>query len=146
MRWIGAFEDCASCTSLTICASMVSVPTLVARMVKAPVVLMVAPMTTSPSPLSTGTDSPVTIDSSSVERPRTMTPSTGTFSPGRTTISSPGTTSSTGISVSVPPFSTRAVRGASSTRERIASPVPARAPASMSRPSRMIVMMKLTTS
>src|SRR3546814_3634656 len=34
--------------------------------------------------LVTGMDSPVTIDSSSEERPSSTTPSTGTFSPGRT--------------------------------------------------------------
>ena len=38
----------------------------------------------SPACLVTGMDSPVTSDSSSDDRPSRMTPSTGTFSPGRT--------------------------------------------------------------
>ena len=46
--------------------------------------LTVAAATSSPGPLSTGTDSPVSIDSSTAEVPSTTTPSTGTFSPGRT--------------------------------------------------------------
>ena len=48
-------------------------------------VFMVAPITSSPWPLSTGIGSPVSIDSSTAEPPPTTTPSTGTFSPGRTT-------------------------------------------------------------
>ena len=50
-------------------ASIVSLPTLVARKRKAPVWLIVAPITVSPASLVTGSDSPVTIDSSIVERP-----------------------------------------------------------------------------
>ncbi len=42
---------------------------------------------------------PVTIDSSTAEVPDSTIASTGIFSPGRTTISSPTATSSTGISV-----------------------------------------------
>ena len=69
-----------------------SLPTPVARKRKAPVWLTVAPITVSPVSLVTGSDSPVTIDSSTLERPSTTSPSTGTFSPGRTAITSPGTT------------------------------------------------------
>ena len=61
-----------------------SLPTFVARKRKAPVWLIVAPMTVSPASFVTGSDSPVTIDSSMVERPSTISPSTGIFSPGRT--------------------------------------------------------------
>ena len=47
----------------------------------------------SPGALSTGIDSPVTSDSSMALCPSTTTPSTGTFSPGRTRQMSPTTTS-----------------------------------------------------
>ncbi len=59
-----------------ICASAVSAPTWVARIVNAPVVLTVAPMTASPACLVTGRLSPVTIDSSIVEVPSVTSPST----------------------------------------------------------------------
>src|SRR6266545_914221 len=106
---IGAFEFCASCTILTICARAVSLPTLVARNLNAPVLLIVAPMTSSPVFLEAGNDSPVSMDSSTAELPSTMTPSTGTSSPGRTWITSPTSTSSTGKSISLPSRMTRAV-------------------------------------
>ena len=54
-----------------------------------PVWLSVPPITLSPGSLATGIDSPVTIDSSTVERPSITSPSTGTFSPGRTRSRSP---------------------------------------------------------
>jgi len=53
-------------------------------MTKLPDWLIVPPMIFAPVSFVTGIDSPVTIDSSNAERPSTMTPSTGTFSPGRT--------------------------------------------------------------
>ena len=83
-RWIGARERCASATICTICESSVSRPTLSARMTNPPDWLRVPAMTLLPASLVTGMDSPVTSDSSSAERPSRMTPSTGTFSPGRT--------------------------------------------------------------
>ncbi len=49
-RSIGAFEPCARRTSSTIRASAVSRPTRVARITNVPVVLRVAPMTSSPGP------------------------------------------------------------------------------------------------
>ena len=67
-------------------------PGLVARKVKEPDLLSVAPITPSPGPFSTGMLSPVSIDSSTAERPSTTTPSTGTLSPGRTRSRSPATT------------------------------------------------------
>ena len=60
-------------------ASIVSAPTLAARTRNDPVVLMVAPITVSPSRLVTGIGSPVIIDSSTGEPDRTVA-STGTFS------------------------------------------------------------------
>ena len=76
-RWPGALEFCACCTSATIWASAVSAPTLVARTRSVPVVLTVAPMTSSPGALCTGRLSPVTIDSSTSDSPSSTIPSTG---------------------------------------------------------------------
>ncbi len=92
--WIGARERCASATICTIRARSVSLPTRSARMTKLPVVLRVAPVTWAPAAFSTGIGSPVSIDSSTALRPSSTTPSTGTFSPGRTRSRSPGTTRS----------------------------------------------------
>ncbi len=98
--WIGALDDCASSTNFMTVARKVSEPTLVARNLKAPVLLMVAPTTASPTFLSTGMDSPVTMDSSRAEYPSMIIPSTGTFSPGLTSRISPTLTSSIGTSIS----------------------------------------------
>ena len=88
-RWTGALLPCASSTRRTIWASAVSEPTFVARNMNVPSLLMVAPMTWSPAFFSTGMGSPVSIDSSTALWPDVTTPSTGTFSPGRTTTMSP---------------------------------------------------------
>ncbi len=56
----------------------------------------------------------MSIDSSTADWPVRTTPSTGIFSPGRTTTTSPGTTSDAGTTTSSPPRRTRAVSGASS--------------------------------
>jgi hypothetical protein len=73
-------------------------------------------MTRSPARLSTGADSPVSIDSSTEDEPSTTVPSTGTFSPGRTRTRSPTATWSMGTSTSTVPSGpsrrTRAVVGA----------------------------------
>jgi hypothetical protein len=127
-------------------ASIVSLPTLVARKRKAPVWLMVAPITVSPARLVTGMGSPLTIDSSTDELPSTTSPSTGTFSPGRTTTRSPATTASIGMSASIPSRTTRAVRACIPISLRIASPVPALARASNRRPRRIRVMITPTAS
>ena len=95
-RAIGAFEPWARSTSSTIRASAVSSPTCVARMTNVPVVLSVAPMTSSPGPLATGIGSPVSSDSSTAEAPSTTSPSTGILSPGRTRSRSPTATVSSG--------------------------------------------------
>ena len=81
-------------------ASIVSRPTLVARKVKSPVVFNAAPKTSSPGVFSTGTLSPVSIDSSTKEAPFTTSPSTGTRSPGLTTTRSPSARSSIAVSIS----------------------------------------------
>ena len=61
-----------------------------------------APATAAPSPTSTGTGSPVSIDWSTADAPETTIPSVAIFSPGRTTKRSPTTSSATGTSTSAP--------------------------------------------
>ena len=70
-------------------------------MTKLPVLFIVPPITLAPGSFSTGIDSPVTIDSSTALRPSSTTPSTGTFSPGRTRSRSPTATASSGTSSSL---------------------------------------------
>ena len=120
---MGAFVAAESSTSLIICASAVSLPTLVARHLRKPDVLIVAALTLSPSALSTGTLSPVSADSFTAENPSSTTPSTGILSPGRTTKTSPGTTSAAGTLTSLPSLTIVAVLGVSFTRLLIASVV-----------------------
>ena len=74
--------------------------------------------------------------SSTAERPSTTSPSTGTFSPGRTRSRSPTATASSATSSSRPSGRiTRAVFGASPISARIAAPVRPRAPSSSICPS-----------
>ena len=58
-------------------------------------------MTSSPAALPTGMLSPVTMLSSTAERPSTTTPSTAIFSPGRTRTTSPTATAAIGTSTLV---------------------------------------------
>ena len=140
--WIGARERCASATICTIRASTVSLPTRSARMTKLPVVLTVAPVTLSPVDFSTGSGSPLIIDSSTLLCPSITTPSTGTFSPGRTRSRSPGLTTSSGMSASDPSSRTsRACFGARSSSARIAPPVCDRARNSSTCPRRTSAVM-----
>ena len=110
---MGALVAAASETILMIWERVVSSPTRVARQVMKPLRLTVAAETPSPSCLSTGTLSPVRADSSTALAPESTTPSTGMFSPGRTTKVSPSRTCSMGTVVSLPSRSTLAVLGAS---------------------------------
>jgi hypothetical protein len=112
--WIGAREREASATIWTICASSVSRPTRSARIRKLPVWLTVAPVTLLPADFSTGIDSPVIIDSSTLEPPSTTTPSTGTLAPGRTRRRSPALICSSASSCSEPSASTRSAVGGAS--------------------------------
>jgi hypothetical protein len=135
MRCIGARERCACATICTICASTVCEPTFSARMTRLPLALIVAPMSRSPTPFSTGIGSPVTIDSSTLERPSSTTPSTGTFSPGRTRSLSPTCTCVSSMSSSVPSArKRRAVFGARFSNARSAAEVRERAFSSRSCP------------
>ncbi len=81
---MGARDRCAVATIWTIWASSVSRPTFSAAMTSPPERFSVPPMARSPGSLVTGMLSPVTMLSSTAERPSVTRPSTGTFSPGRT--------------------------------------------------------------
>ena len=129
-RWIGARERWASATIWTMRESRVSEPIRSAVMRNAPVWLRVAPVTESPGFLATGIDSPVIMDSSTVLFPSVITPSTGTFSPGRTRSTSPTFTSASATSCSFPATTRRAVFAASWSSDCTASPVLLRARAS----------------
>ena len=138
MLCIGARERCACATSRTICASSVCAPTFCERMTRLPWRLSVAPISASPGRLSTGSGSPVSIDSSTALAPSTTTPSTGTFSPGRTRSRSPMCTCASGMSCSRPSGSMRrAVFGASPSSDLIAADVLERAFSSSICPSRV---------
>ena len=141
-RCIGAFEPCASSTICMIWARAVSLPTFVAVKRNVPVLFIVAPMTSSSSRLVTGMGSPEIMASSTADSPETTRPSTGTFSPGRTTTTSPTSTSSTGMSASSSPRTTRAVLAWSPASFFMASLVRPFARASSSRPSRISVTIR----
>ena len=143
---MGALLPCASWTSRIICASAVSAPTLCASNLSRPCLLIVAPITRSPSPLSIGILSPVSILSSTAELPSIITPSTGILSPGRTITTSPTTTRSMGMSLSSPLRTTRAVFTCSPINFLIAAPVRSFARTSNSLPSLMRVIMTAEVS
>jgi hypothetical protein len=114
--------------------------------VKEPVLLMVPPTTSAPSPLLTGIGSPEIIDSSTKDEPESTIPSTGTLSPGRTCTTSPAMTSSSGMSTKVPLRSTRADLACRPISRLIASEVRPLALASSTRPSRISVTMTADAS
>ena len=120
-RSTGALPACASRTSLPICASVVSAPTRVASTTRRPEVFSVAPVTAEPSVTSTGTDSPVSMDSSTAECPETTRPSVAIFSPGRTMNVSPTATWAIGTRTSLPPRITAASLAPMSNSSRSAS-------------------------
>ena len=99
----------------------VSIPVAVTRAVQLPLTTIV-PMRTMFSPAgtrSTGTDSPVSSDSSQETPPSSSSASAGTRSPAAKRITSPGTASAAGISRRAPSRNTFAVGAAS--RERASS-------------------------
>ena len=79
-----------------------------------PATFRVPAKTLAPTALSTGTDSPVRVDSSTLEAPEITSPSSGRRSPGLITIEDPVRISATGVGISSPPAITLAVDGASS--------------------------------
>ncbi len=87
--WIGAFEPPAFSIISTILDSVLSSPTFSARSSTRPVRLSVAEVIALPTTVSTGIDSPVIADLSSVVAPAVITPSHGTYSPGMMTTVSP---------------------------------------------------------
>ena len=116
-------EEAASSTRAIIWDRVVSWPTWVARTVSTPAPLRQPDMTRSPSPLSTGMDSPVRGDSSTLDTPDTTTPSTGREEPGRMRSRSPTCTSWVGMVTSWPSRSTVAVLGLKSMSRAMAWPV-----------------------
>ena len=94
-----------------ILSSELSCPTLVALISKVPNWLTVPDITSSPTVLSTGTDSPVIMDWSMDVVPLIMTPSTGIDSPATTLRMSPSLTSSASTILSSPSAIMRAVFG-----------------------------------
>ncbi len=139
-RSMGALLVWASSTNRMIWESTMSWPTRVALKTRKPRWFKVAPQTSAPGSLGTGMLSPVSMDSSTLLKPSATTPSTGIFSPGRTTTRSPTATSARGTSCSTSPRRTRAVGGARAKRRRSASEARPRVRASSQRPRRMKVM------
>jgi hypothetical protein len=111
--WARDFDSCASETSRMMPESLVSSPVPVTSTRSDPSPFMVPAMTSSPSSLRTGRDSPVIIASLTSLRPLRMRPSTGTLSPGRTSTTSPSRSSSTVTSSSPPSVMRVAVSGSS---------------------------------
>jgi len=96
------FEAWASRTSLITWERKVSSPVRVTSNLRTPSPLIDPPTTSSPVLFSTGTDSPVSMDSFTEEEPSYTRPSMGTFSPGLTKTRSPALRFSTGTSVVEP--------------------------------------------
>ncbi len=147
VRCTGARLRWALATISTMRASTVSSPTLSAVTVSAPLWLTVPPITLSPGSLVTGRDSPVTMDSSTAERPSVTVPSTATFSPGRTRMLSPRPISSMATSSSAPSGSSRrALRGDRPSRARMAPEVRSRARSSSTWPTSTSTVMTAAAS
>ncbi len=136
---IGSLPPCAASTIAAMRASVVSAPMAETRKAKAPAPFTAPPVTLAPSPFSTGTGSPVSIDSSMKLPPSTISPSAGMRSPGRTSTMSPRRRAESGISRAFAPRRTRAVSGRRAKSRRIASEARPFARASIQRPARMRV-------
>ena len=140
-RDTGALVPWASSTRRIMPASVVSLPTRSARKVKDVLPLMLPPVTGSPTALSTGMLSPVSMDSSTWASPVSIFPSTGIRSPGSTRMRSPRISWATGTVRAVPsPASTVALSGARRIICSTASPVLRRLLASNSLPSMIRAM------
>ena len=132
---MGALLFCALSTSLIILLSIVSAPTDVARNLSVPSPFTVPPITRSPTVLSTGKLSPVSILSCTALSPSMTSPSQQKLSPALTSTMSPATTSCASTLTNSPPLSTVASFGASMVNLEIASPVLASARCSRYFPS-----------
>ena len=123
----------ASATIVTTRASELSAVVAVASISSAPLPLIDPANTWMPGRISTGRDSPVMADMSSVLRPTRMIPSVATRPPGRTMRMSPTRSTAAGISCSTLSRRTVAVSGSRVSSER--SPRWARASENSSSPS-----------
>ena len=92
----------ASSMILDMRARVESSPMLSTTMSMEPYMLVAPEQTLSPGAMSTGTDSPVSMELSMVVVPLSTVPSTGTISPGTILTRSPTDTLSTGTTDSVP--------------------------------------------
>ncbi len=111
--WAGALEPWAWATRAAMRASWVSAPTAWISCSRADPWTTVPATRVSPTPLGTGSGSPVSMDSSTSACPATTRPSAGTAWPGSTRTRSPGRSAATGTSSTDPsPASRRAVGGA----------------------------------
>ncbi|MOA22470.1 hypothetical protein D3C78_1430270 [compost metagenome] len=144
--WMGNRAPWADSTMRMMRASIVSAPVWVTRSVKLPEVFRVPPVACMPGCFSTGTGSPVSMDSSTYELPSMTSPSSGIFSPGRTSTMSPVLTFSISTSTAWPSRITRAVRGCKPIRRLMAAPVLPLARASNVRPSKIKVTMTAAAS
>jgi len=120
-RAIGALVEVASSTSAMMRESVESLPTRVTSTVRWPDFATDAPVTSLPGVFSTGSDSPVTTDSSTQARPVFTRPSAGMVSPALTARRSPTCTESIGTVTSAPLRITVAIEGRSFARAVTAS-------------------------
>ncbi len=110
-RSVGALLSCASSTSRTTRAMVLSAAVAVTRTRKAASPLIVPAKTLAPVPLRTGMLSPVTEDSSTEPSPDIISPSAAMRSPGRTKMVAPTARLSAGTSRTWPLSSSSAVFG-----------------------------------
>ena len=158
MRCRGALAACASSTSRMMRESTVSTPTARTCITTRPSPLMEPPVSraaesvTAPGAgfcaglFSTGSGSPVSMDSSTWVRPSSSSPSTGNRSPGLTTNRSPTSTSATGTSTSPSSPIRCATSGRKACRARMAAVVWRLARASSHLPSITSVITKAEPS
>ena len=141
-RCTGAFEPCASCTMRIMFERTVFWPTSSAFMCSVPCLTMVPASTLSPWCFSTAAASPVIMLSSMVTAVASHTlPSTGIFSPGRTSSTSRGWTAAMGMSTAAPSSVMQwAVFGCRPISERMLPAVPCLARSSRRRPVSTKVM------
>ena len=118
----GALVAWASRMRRVIWAKVESAPMRVACTTSRPVRFTVVPVTLAPTVTSTGTLSPVSIETSSDELPSQTMPSAAMISPGRTMNKSPTCTWDASINISSPSRKTVACRAPNANSERSASP------------------------
>ena len=136
LAWIGSLPPWACSTRVMIRARVVSPATACTCTASAPVVLMVPALTASPGRLSTGSGSPLSMDSSTALCPSTTTPSAAMRSPGRSSRMSAACSAATATVCSLPSARrTRACSGCSLTKRAMAAELCPRARASSQRPA-----------